>query len=185
MVGTERQPRLEDWHLELIATRGRRAGFRGADLDDAVQEAAIAVMAFEFDESRCNGATLETALTSVIDRSLWALRRKRSRYQRRMERVIEQHTVAWTPAGANEPSEPSYEVPFDLQCDVRDVLATLSTEDRQICRELAAGRSVLEVASRINRDWHTVRKHIERLREVFGRLGLQWWITTDNQETLK
>lgn len=165
-------------HLELIERRGKRLGFRGADLDDAVQEAAIAVMTFEFDEQRANGATLETALTAVIDRCLRALRRKQSRYARHLQRFLDAAHAEWTNVDA-EPVEPHHQVPTDLQLDVRRVLEGLSAGDRQLCEHLATGRSVHQIAELLGCDWHTARRQIDRLRETFVARGLDHWLSDE------
>ena len=79
MAETNDKPDI-DWHTQLIEARGRRMGLSSADLDDAVQEITPQVLAFRYDPERSNGATLRTALTSVIDRCLLAIRRREARY---------------------------------------------------------------------------------------------------------
>lgn len=171
MLEMQKRLEIDDAHLDLVARRGRRMGFRGPDLDDAVQEAVIAIMTFEFDEERANGASLETALTAVIDRCLLSLRRKRGRYAKHLNKLLEAAGEQWTEL--NEPVEPNYEESTDLQLDVQTVLASLSREDRQICRHLADGRSVQQVAAVLGCDWHTAQRHIERIRDVFEKSGLK------------
>ena len=77
MVGNTYEEVLDDWKVRLISRRAKQRGFRGQDLDDAIQRCAIAVMGFQFDASRSNGATESTVLTAVVDRQLLALRRRR------------------------------------------------------------------------------------------------------------
>ena len=90
MTATNDRPDL-DWHTQLIESRGRRMGFTGADLDDAVQEITPHVLAFRYDPERSNGATLRTALTSVIDRCLLAIRRREARYAKCLDRARGEH----------------------------------------------------------------------------------------------
>lgn len=175
MLEAKKCVELDAKHLDLIARRCRRMGFRGADLDDASQEAAIAVMAFEFDEERANGASLETALTAVIDHCLLSLRRKHGRYAKHLEQFLDTAHAKWSNCD-DEPVEPHYEEPTDLRLDVQAVLATLSIDDQRICSDLAAGRSVHEIAKALGCDWHTVRRQVERVREVFEARGLGRWL---------
>lgn len=178
MLTTKKCPDIDARHLDLIARRGRRMGFRGPDLDDAVQEAAIEVMTFEFDEDRANGASLETALTAVIDRCLLSLRRKHARYVKHMERFLNAESAEWTNCD-DQPVEPYFKEPVDLQLDVQTILAMLSDDDRQVCTDLAAGRSVREIAHMLGCDWHTVRRQIERIREMFEQNGMGRWLKDD------
>jgi hypothetical protein len=50
-------------------------GFRRQDLDDVQQQVSIALLQFNFDEARSNGASERTAITAVIDRQLRKIRR--------------------------------------------------------------------------------------------------------------
>lgn len=105
MLEAKKCVELDAKHLDLIARRCRRMGFRGADLDDASQEAAIAVMLFEFDEERANGASLETALTAVIDHCLLSLRRKHGRYAKHLEQFLDAAHAKWSNCDKDDESE--------------------------------------------------------------------------------
>jgi hypothetical protein len=61
--------------LAWINSRARRMGFRRQDLDDVQQQVSIALLQFNFDEARSNGASERTAITAVIDRQLRKIRR--------------------------------------------------------------------------------------------------------------
>ncbi len=66
---------IEKWKVDLIVSRARRLGFRRQDLDDAQQQIVVELLSFEFDPTRSNGATEETAVTALIDHQLLSLRR--------------------------------------------------------------------------------------------------------------
>lgn len=164
----------EKWLLALIARRGRRQGLAGADLDDAVQEVAPAVLDFEYDPERWQGASLRTVLTAVIDRRLRALRRREARYRRHIEMVLDAARARYETAHGAQ--EPYYEEPTEVAVDVRAVVAALSDEDRAICVALSEGCSLAEVALRLACDWHTVNRRVAKIREEFERLGLDGWL---------
>ena len=132
MAETNDKPDI-DWHTQLIETRGRRMGFAGANLDDAVQDITPRVLAFRYDAERSNGASLRTALTAVVDKSLLAIRRRESRYQKCLER-------ARAAKRTNDVGEALvYEDPTPLRLDLQTALSQLSDLERQICEALSPG----------------------------------------------
>ena len=51
-----------------ISSRARRMGFRGHDIEDVQQQIMLVLMDFRLDAEKANGASSQTAITSVIDR---------------------------------------------------------------------------------------------------------------------
>ncbi len=171
MIATNDKPDI-DWHTQLIETRGRRTGFAGANLDDAVQDITPRVLAFRYDVERSNGASLRTALTAVVDKSLLAIRRRETRYQKCLERArAARPTTVGGEASAYEDSTP-------LRLDVQTALSQLSELERQICEALSHGFSIREIAIRLGCDWHTVNRRIAGIRARFTELGLDGWLET-------
>lgn len=151
---------IEPWKVRLICQRARRMGFRGQDLDDAQQQVILALLDFRFDSAKSNGAKEATALTAVIDRQLALIRRSESRARRRIEM-------------AKDSCEESYEATETvLVIDVKSAMESLSDLDQRICRELALGSSINELARTLGIGWHAVRARIVSIRQHFQRLGL-------------
>ena len=159
-----------EWELELIKRRARRMQFRGADLDDAIQEVACHTIQLIFDADKANGACLQTVLCCVIDRRLYEIRRRATRYARRVQ-----------PASPNNP-EGSYLADGNLAIDVQEALAHLSPHERAVCEYLCQGFSIAETAQRLGRDWHIVKKRMRRIRIQFEALGLGAWFESSAKE---
>ncbi len=163
---------VDDWKVELVERRARRLGFSGQDLLDAQQEIILDIVEFEFDEARSNGATQETALTSVIDRRLKSLLRTRRRYEQRVEPIDLKFGSDDEDQG--EPySEPIESVAMAI--DVQTIVAKLSREQQVICAKLSQGQSITQIAKQIGRSWHTVNKVICRIRERFQSHDVDGW----------
>lgn len=151
---------LESWKVRLIVSRAKRLGFRRHDLEDVQQELALDVIAFRYDPSK--GAAEPTALTSMIDNRLKAIRRRSWRYAMRV-----------TSAGDG----PQLEVLLvdgqaDLRLDVLTVMATLSATELAICLRLIQGQSVRQIARHLKRGWHWVDRIIKGIRGRFELMGL-------------
>lgn len=151
---------LDSWMVELAKQRARRYGFRGADLDDALQEVALELLAFRYDPAKSNGASAATAVTAVIDNRLAMLCRRETRYQQRLARAQEM-----------DPTE-SQGNDGDLPLDVQSAVEELTPLQRQICHALSEGYSLNEVAARLGRSWCAVRDEVFRIRRCFELLGL-------------
>jgi DNA-binding NarL/FixJ family response regulator len=50
--------------------------------------------------------------------------------------------------------------------------STLCEVSQRICDALAQGQSINEIAIHLDLSWHTVRKHIDAIRERFIEVGL-------------
>lgn len=158
---------IEKWKAELIVSRARRLGFRRQDLEDAQQQIVIALLAFEFDPERSNGATEETAITALIDHQLLTLRRTRERYGRRVSGNV--GDLRDDTALARECLAAKHLVAAN---DVETVMARLSPVARQVCSALADGLSLNEIAQRLGVGWHTVERQVRSIRQCFEQLGI-------------
>lgn len=162
---------FEPWKVKLICQRARRMGFRGCDLDDAQQQVVLALLDFRFDSAKSNGATEATALTAVIDRQLAMIRRSEARAKQRLEI-------------AQERCEEAYEATeMILAIDVASAIALLPELDQRICRELAQGNSINQLANTLGISWHSARAHIEAIRRHFEELGLGESFSSDVEAT--
>lgn len=156
---------LEQWQVDLIVGRARRLGFRGPDIEDALQDVAIELMGFRFDPAKANGASEATAMTSFIDFRLSKLRRKERRYREHLERLQQ-----------IRPQLPMVVEQGPLALDVREATAVLAPEEQQICRALSEGKQVTEIAETLGRSWFSVYRVIVRIRRRFADRGLEDWI---------
>jgi DNA-binding CsgD family transcriptional regulator len=150
-----------------IASRARRMGFRGHDIEDVQQQILMVLIAFQFDPEKSNGASNRTVITAVIDRQLRCILRSRLRYANRIT------------GSENIPSEvidTSYGINTARHISMLEDLAIarshLSPTAQQICDALADGQSINEIAQQLELSWHTIRKHVDAIRECFSSLGL-------------
>jgi len=164
---------IDRWKVKLVRARAIRSGFRGADLDDVQQDVLIEVLLFRYQPERANGASETTALISLIDRRLLMARRQRRRYQQRISRIQQ-----WTdPEDAEiDPKQTNHEERTACCLDIQKLLATLTPEDRVICERLANGESIESIANRLDCSWHTVKRRIERLRELLIEMGVDGYV---------
>ena len=71
----------------LVIRRALRLGINSDEIEDLQQKIVPKLTRFLFKPERSNGASLNTVLTSVIDRQLFSYLRARKRYQQRIERL--------------------------------------------------------------------------------------------------
>jgi len=155
---------IEQWKVDLITHRAKLLGFRPHELPDALQEAVLVVIEFEYDPDHANGATERTALVTIIDNRLRKMKRSATRYRAHVERFGQSAT------------EFSREEVDPRVMDVARAVADLTEREQAVCRGLADGRSIDDIAKRMGCGWHTVERIIRRLRDRFEELGLDGWV---------
>ena len=153
---------IPDWQLSLIRARIRALRVRH-DVDDLEQDLVRIVAAFSYDAAHANGASHRTALTRVIDNRILNAKRRRTRYDRRLDDLRRLHAEAETDTTMRDV----------LAQEVRDVVAALPADERVVCAGLAAGESINRIAHELQCTWHTVRRIIDRLRDHFIAIGLE------------
>jgi hypothetical protein len=161
MVKNTYEGLLDDWKVRLIRQRARRRGFRGQDLEEAVQQAALAVCNFRYDEARSNGAAESTVLTAIVDHQLFSIRRSQTRRAQHLERY-------------SSGSSATYEVTpeLELSLDVQQVVDSLPPLARRVCLSLCAGASTSAVARELGASWHTIERQAALVRQRFAAAGL-------------
>ena len=157
---------IDRWKLDLVRARAVRLGFRGADLADVQQEVLLEVMSFQFQPAR---ATESTVLIALIDRRLCMARRRQHRYQRHLKRIQKQMEVE---SCCSDAVETGHAEQINRNCDVQEIVARLEPKDQELCRMLSAGESIEAIASQLECGWHTVKRRIDRLREVIEEMGM-------------
>lgn len=163
---------LDEWKVRLIVSRARRLGFRPDQIDDAMQEMVLDLLAFRFDPAKANGASESTALTAVIDKRLRTIRRAWRRYQQHVARLKVARGVDEARDRWPEPVEDETAL---LVLDVRAVVAHLSPRQRHLCQALLEGSR--RAVSRGRRcGWGTVCQEIEGIRRRFTAAGLEEYL---------
>ncbi len=153
---------LETWQVDLILRRAKRYGWRGQDLDDAVQMVAIGLLKFRFDPARSNGASQETAVTKVIDHCLTTLRRRENRHQARKDRLRQI---------ALPETIDSDDAHVDTALDVQQALGDLSPRAQQVCDCLRRGLSIRETCQTLGLSWRAVQRELDVLRQRLTAFG--------------
>ena len=150
-----------------IDSRARRMGLRKQDIEDVQQQILMVLVDFQFDPQRSNGASSQTAITAIIDRQLRNFKRTKSRYA---EHVTGSENMPSDLAGNTHGSD--VESQISRLADVATARSTLCEVSQRICDALAQGQSINEIAIHLDLSWHTVRKHIDAIRERFIEVGL-------------
>lgn len=152
---------VEAWKIKLAINLARRMGFKRHDLEDAVQELAIASLKFQYDPQRAQGLCEEQSLAGLFERRLKDLRRKAGRARRGLE---DTHVEDRPDHKDRDP---------DRDVDVRLALARLGKRERAICEALSNGRTVQEIAESLGCGWATLARQIALLREHLQSHGLE------------
>lgn len=155
---------IEPWKVKLIISRAKRCGFKPHEYPDALQEAVLVVLEFKYDPNHAAGASECTALVPIIDNRLRNMKRAATRYRQRLDRLSQQITEFST-----EEIDPRV-------IDVASAVADLSPRQQQVCRGLADGLSIAQLARQMGCGWHTVQRIIDGLRQRFEDLGLKGWV---------
>lgn len=164
---------IENWKAALIVSRAIRMGFRRHDLEDVQQQVVVALLAFEFDPAKSNGASEATAITALIDKKLKAIQRARSRYAKRVVGHTDESREEASLAATDE-----FSTALVAQTlDVREAVADLPPPAQQICTALADGLSINEIARALGVGWHTIRRQVAGIRGYFEFLGLDGHVT--------
>lgn len=148
------------WAYKVSLAYAKRLGFRQDQLDDALQEVAIAYAAFRFDPSRNTGASERTARIGLIRKALLLLQRGQIRYVQRLERL------------AAEPRQPEAGPDTVAQHELWQAVQSLPAPDRDVCLLLAEGRSVDAIAKELKLGWNTVKDAMQRIRAQFTEAGI-------------
>lgn len=161
-----------DDKLNLIKSRARLMGFRRHDLEDAVQEVTLAVLEFEYDKQKSNGATETTALTTVIDRRLKLLKRSQRRYAGLLDRAA-QHLAVDHKGLDDGPmiDDRSGEELVESE-EVTSALYGLDAETLQVAGLLMEGATQNAIAEYLGMGWQRVARLTGLIRARLEAAGL-------------
>lgn len=155
---------LTDQQVTLILARARKLGFRRHEWPDALQEVAIELIEFEYDQKKANGGDETAILITTIDNRLCKMIRGAERDKARIDAIAP--TVPQTCDFLSE----------ELAADVREAIETLDPRDRQVAEMLAAGHSKAQIARTLGGDWHVVNRACRRIGMHFRQLGIDGWL---------
>ncbi|MBX3452480.1 MAG: sigma-70 family RNA polymerase sigma factor [Planctomycetaceae bacterium] len=158
--------------LDLIRSRARRLGFRRHDLEDAVQEVMLAILEFEYDPDKSNGATETTALTTVIDRRLKTLLRSQKRYAGLLSRATDQLAVACQGFDDGPYCEEAGGLERVASAELDEILSSMDEEMQEVCRLLMEGLSTTGIAEQLGMGWHRANRIVDTIRERLQAAGL-------------
>jgi DNA-directed RNA polymerase specialized sigma24 family protein len=128
---------VEKWKVELVRARLRRFRVPRHDRPDIEQEIVLALMRFQFDAAKADGATEAAVLRIVIDRRIITFLRRAER-RRRFEQAREDQSDPDSQNGDDEPAVCDDTDPLVL--DVQQTLATLPPTERAVCTALSLAR---------------------------------------------
>jgi len=166
---------VETWKVDLIVDRARRKGFRRDEIEDVQQEIIPAVLDFEYDSSKANGATEATALTALIDKQLTFLQRGRARRRRHEERYRELRGAV-DGRSAPAPVQPDPERQAALAMDVRQAVAKLTPKEQAVCAALSRDQARSRIAEDLGVSRYQLDRIIDGIRERFEAMGLDAWM---------
>lgn len=148
------------WAYELSLAYAKRLGYRPDEVDDGLQEVAVAFSSYRFDHARNTGATERTAQIALIRNILQKYLRGQVRYVQRVERMLA------------EPRRPEAGPDTVAQHELWQVVKSMPMPDREICLRLAAGKNIHAIATELQVGWYTVNRAIERIKACFTEAGI-------------
>lgn len=163
---------FEAWKIDLALGRIKAMGFGKSDWPDLMQDLAIVMLDFRYDPEKSNGATEQTAIYGVINRSLLHRMRTRCRDAAKLKRYAREMGVRADGTG----EEPCYHLSTPVDMDVALVCKEMSDFDQQVCRGLSADKTRAEIARELECDWGTVANAIRRIKKHFEARGLKGWV---------
>ena len=158
---------LEEWQIKLAISRMRRFRVPIRNWPDTMQELAIEIHKFKFDQARAHAAKEKTILCRILDNRIKTLARNNGRYVAMLKRLSEM-TIDTECSLLPEENL----VSVDLRKDVRKLLVSLSPEMREICLGLMKGESKYEIGRRTGRHYMIVCRKVDKIREIMIDRGM-------------
>lgn len=149
---------MSEWKLKLAIARLMRYGVPRQAWQDTMQELAIVIHGFKFDEGKAHAASERTILCRRLDNRLRMLARSNARRLAMMNRLEQ-----FNQDGLDNPA------PDDsiTHSEIRQQVSRLTPLQQQICQGLMNGLSVPRIARLTGRHHTTIRRHVEHLRQAF------------------
>ncbi len=154
---------LEKWEVRLIKSRAKKLGFFDHEIDDALQEVVIALLTWPEPWAELPEEQRQDLLPAISDNLLRKTMRSEGRRRKR-------ETAIAIPEDATYSDEAMLR-----EVDITAALDTLEEPERQICKMLAAGHSVSDIAQKLDSSWFVVNGIVNRVRQTFEKAGLEQW----------
>jgi len=148
------------WAYELTVAYAKRLGYRQDQIDDGLQDVAIAFASYRFDGARNTGASERTAQIALIRHVLQKTLRREIRHAQRIDRL------------RAEPPRREAGPDTIAQHELWQAIEAMPDPDRQICLLLADGKSTDAIAKELQLGWHTVKAAMQRIRAQFTEAGI-------------
>lgn len=155
---------LEDWKAKLMIMRARTLGFRGEELDDALQDLALVVAAFKFDPVRAQGMSEESTLAVVMDNFLRNQLRTQKRRQRRENTDADYR-------GRNSVDYVS-EISMQQDTDINAFALHLKPFHQKVLHYLRDGKDLTWIAIKLDVRWQTVQEATEKIGANMAHCGI-------------
>jgi hypothetical protein len=166
---------VEKWKVDLILERARRKRFRRDEMEDVQQELIQAVIDFQYDPQKSNGASEATALTALIDKRLAFIQRGQARLRKREKKYRKLHGCR-DGAPPEDLPDPADEDAAVRSRDVQDAVARLAPTEQLVCAALARGEPHSVIASTLGVTRYEVGRIIQHIREQLKTWGLEGWV---------
>ncbi|MEU4742419.1 sigma-70 family RNA polymerase sigma factor [Actinosynnema sp. NPDC023658] len=149
--------------VEQVIRRLRQQGLSRADAEDCAHEALLALLIRQTDPNAEPIVTVRAWLTSVAQRKLVDQARRA---------VLEQRTLAHPRTAVPAASDPA-EIVSDRAFAgwLAQALDELPEDTRRVCRSVAAGASIDDIAARSGLTRRSVQSHLTRARSLLRHLA--------------
>lgn len=142
---------LPQWQIAAAVAIAQELAIPADDIPDALQEVACELLHFTFDPAK--GASEATAVRRVIRNTLINIRRG----QLRQARNSEAHRAAQPAAVTDDDGQAAV--------DLWDAVSAFDQQEQAICRHLAAGMNISQIAQAMGMTWHLVDRAVARIRD--------------------
>lgn len=150
---------LPQWQVAAAVAIAQELAIRPDDIPDALQEVASELLRFTYDPAK--GALEATAVRRVIRNTLINIRRG----QIRQARNTEAYRAAQPEAATDDDGQAAV--------DLWDAVGALDPQEQTICRHLAAGMSIRQIAQTMGMTWHLVDRAVARIRDRLRAGGFE------------
>lgn len=161
---------LEPWQIKLAIGRLRRFHIPLDAWEDTMQEMAVVILDFKFDEEKAHAASEETILCRRLDNCIRMLARSESRRRKALDRFAQLRQPT------EDDRDPSEAAIRQEEGELLNLLVNdLDPELQEVCRLLIAGRTVHQIAQDTGRAWDTVERQIRDIRQLIIDWELEPW----------
>ncbi len=164
---------IETWKVKLVVSRIQAFRLPKDEWEDALQDVAVAILQFRFDQAKANGAKESTALCSLINNILRMTLRSKQRDRRRLDEYASRQSHAFD----QETGEPlAADSPAALRMDIAAAVKAMTPFERNICKRLSRGEPMTAIAQHLHCDRGRVRRTVAAIRRRMALAGIDGWM---------